>query len=243
MNKKLFSEKQVDISALLAGPIPPGILIFKNYLRLGKEKAAYFSLATTLVFTVIFFYMLLQIPDAILDKIPNFVFTAFYGLLVFLFFRKFMVDDVQKAFDCGFEKASNWSVTGLTIIGFVLNLAIIFGLSLNQPFYEGEKLLYNGNEIYYDSDRTSKNEVDKLVGKLIDVDFFGPDYGNIARLESSQEKYTITLVVDEQFWTDHQLMSTLTSMKWMLEVELGKPADLKLEHVSLSGISKYKTLQ
>jgi hypothetical protein len=241
MGQKIFSEKQVDVSAFLGGPIPPGILIFKNYMRLGNERAAYKSLAVTLIFTVAFFYAILQIPDAILDKIPDIAFSGFYGLLVFLFFRYYMATDVKAAFESGMEKASNWNVAGLTILGLVLNLSIVFMLSYNQPFYEGQKITFDGNELYY-NENTSKEKADMLIDKFVEIDFFGPDYGNIGRLETVNGKYFITMIVDEQYWSDDEIMLALTTMKWSLEAELDQSIELKLEHVYLTGKSKYKTL-
>ncbi|MBK5279747.1 MAG: hypothetical protein JJE09_12890 [Bacteroidia bacterium] len=241
MEKKLFTEKQIDISAVLAGPIPPGFLIYKNYLALGKEKQAYITLASTLIFTVAFFYGMFQVPHSIVDKIPNFLFTAFYGILVFIFFRNFMAKDVNDAFEAGAQRGSNWAVTGITILGLVLNLGIIFGLAIDQPFYDGEVAKVNGNELYFDKS-IPIGDVNKLVSKLKSNDFFGTDYGNTARLQLINNEYLITMVVDVQLWNDNEIINSLTSMKWLMEVEFGKTTKMKLESVSLSGTSKYKEL-
>ena len=107
--QKLFSEKQVDVSAFLGGPIPPGLLIYRNYKALGKDKEAYIALAATFVFTILFFYALLQIPQEILDKVPNILFTAFYAVLVFIFFRHFMAKDVEAAYG-EFTTSVTWSL-------------------------------------------------------------------------------------------------------------------------------------
>lgn len=242
MEKKLFTEKQIDVSAVLAGPIPAGFLIYKNYLALGKEKQAYIALASTLIFTVVFFYGMFQIPQDIMDDIPNFVFTAFYGVLVFVFFRNFMAKDVDAAFDEGAKKRSNWSVTGITIVGLILNLAIIFGLAIDQPFYEGEVISVQGNELYYDAEQVPIEDANKLVEQFKMNDFFGADYGNISRLQLISDEYFVTMVVDEQLWGDAEIISNLSNLKWFLEVEFGKPTKLKLESVSLSGKSRYKEI-
>ena len=38
MSKKLFTEKQIYVSAALGGPIPPGFLIYKNYIAFGRSE-------------------------------------------------------------------------------------------------------------------------------------------------------------------------------------------------------------
>ncbi|MFT6867518.1 MAG: hypothetical protein ACJA08_002361 [Cyclobacteriaceae bacterium] len=196
MEKKLFTEKQVDISAVLAGPIPPGFLIYKNYMALVKEKQVYIALASILIFTVAFFYALFQVPQDIMDKIPNFVLTAFYGVLVFIFFRNFMAKDVNEAFETGVQKGSNWSVAGLTIIGLIINLGIILALAVDQPFYEGELVKTNGNELFYEQS-IPITDVNKLSDKFVENDFFGADYVNVAKLEIINDEYLITMLYDE----------------------------------------------
>ena len=241
VKKTLFTEKQVDLSAILAGPIPPGLLIYYNYKALGKEKEAHIALASTLIFTVAFFYGLFQLPAELLDKIPNIFFTAFYGILVFLFFRYFMAEDINQAFESGAFKRSNWSVAGITILGLVVNLAIVFGLAIDQPFYEGEVAKINGNELYYDQSVPIK-DVNKLINQFESIDFFGSNYGNIGRIQLNKNEYQITMIVDEQFWSDEAIISSLTSLKWSLEADFEKTTKLKLESVLLSGTSKFKQL-
>jgi len=241
MERKLFTEKQINVSAFLGGPVPAGFLIYKNYVILGKEKEAYISLATTLLFTVVFFYIIIQLPQEIIDKIPNFVFTAFYGFLVALFFHKFMKSEVNSALETGVKKASNWSVAGLTLFGLVINLAIIFGFAVNQPFYDGEVIEANGNQLYYDQ-TIPISDVNKLVSQFKDNDFFGTDYGNIARLQMIDNEYVVTMVIDETLWTDSEIINTLTSIKWLMETNLQRKISLKLESVSLAGESKFKEL-
>lgn len=238
MNKKLFTEKQVDISAILAGPIPPGLLIFQNYKVLGKEKQAYIALASTLIFTVLFFYGLFQIPQDILNRIPGFFFTAFYGVLVFLFFRYFLAKEVNEAFESGAKKYSNWSVAGVTLIGLVINLALILGLAIDQPLYDGEVRGVNGNELYFNQS-VPEEEVDKLAEILLFTDFFGKDYENVVRMQLLNDEYLFTIMVDEGLWSDREIIVYFNSMKELLEIEFGKPVQLKLESVSLAGTSKF----
>jgi hypothetical protein len=165
-------------------------------MALVKEKQVYIALASILIFTVAFFYALFQVPQDIMDKIPNFVLTAFYGVLVFIFFRNFMAKDVNEAFETGVQKGSNWSVAGLTIIGLIINLGIILALAVDQPFYEGELVKTNGNELFYEQS-IPITDVNKLSDKFVENDFFGADYVNVAKLEIINDEYLITMLYDE----------------------------------------------
>ena len=86
------------------------------------------------------------------------------------------------------------------------------------------------------------DDVDKLIVHLEAIDFFGEDYGNIARLQLADNGYVITMIVDEQLWNDQEIMSSLEVMRGMLEVEFNRPTSLILESVSLSGTSTYKEI-
>ncbi len=242
MERKLFTEKHMYISAFLAGPIPPGFLMYKNYRRLGKRRQAYITLITTLIFTVAFLYGIFQVPEDIIDKVPSFVFTALYGMIVYVFFRNFMAKDVNEAFEAGAEKESGWTVVGIAVLGLVLTLGTVLGFAIQQPFYKGEVVNIDGNELYYNSNLIPIEDANKVVKQFKMNDFFGADYGNIARIQLIKEGYIITMVVDEQLWGDSEIVSTINSIKLVLKIELEKPIRLRLESVSLSGKSKYKEI-
>lgn len=239
MTKKLFTEKQAAIAAAIAGPIPAGILIYLNYKALGKDKEAIVSLAISFLFTLLLFYVVLNLPEAFLDKIPNALFTALYGVIILIFFRNFMSKDIQEAMDEGAKKRSGWAVAGISILGFVLSIGVIFGFAMEQPFYEGEVVEVNGNELYHDAD-IPKADINKFLTQLQTQDYFGEDYENVARLELIADDYFITLVVDEELWSDQGVITSATSLKWMMEIELKKKIHLKLESISLTGDHKLK---
>lgn len=242
MERKLFTEKQINTSAFLAGPIPSGLLICKNYMALGKARSAYFTIVLTLLFTVIFFYGMLQVPEAILDKIPNLVFTAFYAIIVAIAFRYLLHKDVTHAFDNGASKGSNWTVAGATVMGLVLNVAIIFVLASSQPYYECDYIDVNGNELYYESEQVSLNSVDMLSEQLVNMGFFEAPNGNVVKLEKIGDAFQITILIDEEYWSDSNLINDLVSFKLFMQVEFGQKTFLQLEAPSLSGKIKHKHL-
>jgi len=242
MERKLFTEKQINTSTFLGGPIPSGLLICKNYMALGKARSAYFTILLTLLFTVIFFYGLMQVPEAIMAKIPNLVFTAFYALIAAIVYRFLLHNDVSQAFENGARKSSNWTVAGATVLGMVLNVGIIFLLASSQPYYECDYIDVNGNELYYEQAQVPLTSVDMLSEQLINLGFFDQDYGNIVKLEKIGDAYQITILVDEKYWSDRDLINDLVSFKLFMQVEFGQQTFLQLEAASLSGNVKHKHL-
>ena len=97
MSQKLYTKKQAYISAALAGPIPPGILIYLNYKRLGKNREARLALLGTFIFTGVLFYALFQIPEEISDKIPSVIFSALYSFVVYFFYHNYLSPHIKEA--------------------------------------------------------------------------------------------------------------------------------------------------
>ncbi len=239
MTKKFFTERQAGISAVVAGPIPAGILIYLNYKALGKDREAILSLAFTLFFSTVLFYVLFALPAETIDNIPSFFFTTFYALIVYLFFQKFMSADIKRELEKGAKKRSGWSVAGISLLGLLLSLGIMAGIAADQPFYEGELVEADGNELYHDA-QIPKSDVEKLLDKLKKADFFGTEYGNIARLESIAGDYFITLVVDEELWTEQDIIHWAEDLKQQLETEFGRKTHMKLASIPLAGETKLK---
>ncbi len=241
MSSKLFTEKQIAVAAVIAGPVPPGILIYLNFMRLGREREAYFTLAGTLIFTVALFYSLFVLPEKIVDSIPDFVFTAFYGLIVYLFFRLFLAKDVAQAFESGSMKASNWNVAGLSLLGLVINVVLIFVMAVNMPAFPGEKVTFDSNEVYY-SEGISQTDIEILADELFRVEYFGPEFEGVAHLGMTDSEYTATIPVHKDFWEDEEIIDLIVELKSQLQLRFGKDTYVVLEHYPLSGSTERKVI-
>jgi len=238
---KLFTEKQVSISALIGGPIPPGILISLNYLRLGKEKEARIALLATLLLTFLFFLILYQLPDEVINKIPNLLFSSLYAAVVYVYYKYNMAKEIEIGFDLGHKKASNWSVTGITTLGLIGTLLIITGIVLVLPPFPGEKVDFNGNEVYY-SNESTQHEAEILAAKLFEIEYFADEFENIAHLDKINDEMFITIPFDKDFWYEADIISIFIDAKLELEEEYHLPINLSFEHYTLDGKTETKTL-
>lgn len=234
MNKFLFTERQINVAAILAGPIPPGILIYLNYKRLGKEQEALISLAVTLVFTISFFYFIMTLPEEITTRIPSFVYTLFYGVLVYTFFRFYMAEEIATALETDFARASNWAVFRVTVLGLLVNLVIIFWMASFQPPFPGEKLALGENEIYYEEPVTQL-EAEKLGQQLYSYAYFNDENPTIVHIKMVEGRYRVTLPIDKAFWEDDETVNMLTGLKQDMQTDFGGPTDVVVEHYNLNG--------
>lgn len=234
---KYYSEKQIYMSALFGGPIPPGILIFKNFKRIGDDKRASFSLAATFVFTILLFLGLMQLPDVIVDKIPNIAFTALYTGIVYLIYHKFFADTINDKIIDAENKVSNWNVAGITIFGLIINLIIIFSMAFVQPAFPGEKLTYGefNHEVFYDSEDFTKDEINKIGNLLYEFGYFQTDYTQSVRLEKHGDFYKLLLPVHRGSTNDPEIMSSLRSFKIDLAKTMGKDVIIVLISYEING--------
>ncbi len=242
MKKALFTEKQTNLATVLAGQIPSGIMFYKNYLSLGQSGKAHITLAITFVVTTLYFYFIFILPPTVSDKIPNFIFTAFYAVPMAICFRLLMHKAVVSALETGQKKASNWSVAGVTILGILINLCIVFLFTVNQPFYEGETIQFGGNTFYYNAKEIPAEVAEKATNCLVESDFFGEDYENIAKIGLANNQFLITLVVDAEFWDDPDAMAYFSELKKLFTHEFQQPVLLQLESVSLAGNNRIKPI-
>ena len=234
MDKKLFTSKQTIASALFGGPVPPGILIYINYKRMGDTKAAILALIVTLFLTTLFFAGLFSLPDELFDKIPDIIFTALYSLVVMVFFNFFMEEKISALIEAGVEKASNWSVAGFTVIGVVLNLIIIVGLAVSQPVFPGEVITYEGNEVYYNEEEILPEQVLNLASLLYDIGYFDDQSANYVHIDRTDETYQLTLPFHKDYWYDEEVERIFEVLKMQLSADLEGPVVIILEHYSLA---------
>lgn len=232
---KLFTEKQVSVSAFFGGPIPPGLLIYKNLIRLGKVKEAYITLAATLIFSLALIFGSISLSDEVFNQIPAQVFPTIIALIVWGLYHFLLADLVREHLLEQENKESNWVVAGWTFGGMVLFLALLIGVAYTEPAFPGEKITIDNNEIYFDSAVISETEARKLGTQLYAIQYFSTETVNSTSLNKSENGYTVQLPVDREVWEDSEIIAIIYSLKWLLEADLGQEVSIILEHYDLEG--------
>ena len=242
--EKYFTEKQIYTSTFFGGPIPAGILIYKNFKRIGEDKRASLTLLLTFLFTVLLFYGLMQLPEQITDKLPNFLFTSLYTGIVYLIYHRYLADQINIKLIEPENKASNWNVTALTIMGFLINMIIIFIFAFSEPIFPGDKIELGElkHEIFFDKGDIVESDLQNIGKVLTDFEYFNNEVRQSVRVEKSNDKYVLNIPIQQEFWEDVDLLSELGYLKVYLSLETGKDFKLKLIHFDLSGKTLYKEL-
>ncbi len=233
---RYFNEAQTDLSAVLGGPVPAGIMFYKNFKVLKRPKDALFSLLATFIFTVLLIVLLIKLPAEILDKIPNFVFTAVWGIAAALLYRSFLKKDINELDKEEYVRASNWAVAGYTILGIVIFFSIGFLIAISQPAFPGERVPVGetDNEVYYQG-YVTENNIQTLVYTLQDLGYFSVETANAVQIKHNKDKYTVTLSVSKSVWEDPEINSAIMILKNELRLQYDSEVRIILEDYNLMG--------
>ncbi|MDD4528219.1 MAG: hypothetical protein PHF25_09385 [Candidatus Margulisbacteria bacterium] len=173
---KLYSQRAIAIATYFGGPLAAGILIRKNFINLGKEKQGLNSLIIGILSTLLIFYGIFQIPESILDKIPNALIPLIYTGIIYLIVENLQGQELNKHKEEKNEFYSNWKATGIGAICSVILIGGIFAYAYLSPTdwdvdkYDSGLKKYNENEqvamkLFDMLERNSKNEIVLFIEK------------------------------------------------------------------------------
>lgn len=234
---KFFTEKQIYVATVFGGPIPPGILIYKNFKRVGDDKKALWTFIITTLFTASIFYGLMQLPDSITDKIPNIAFTSLYTIIVYIVYHKYLASLINDKIIEKENKASNWSVAGITVLGLIINLLIIMLLAYAQPTFPGEKFLYGElkHEIFYDKSDFNEAQIKSIGDVLAESGYFNNEFRQSVRIEIIDKKTQLLLPLQKDVWDNQDINNEIIELKKVLAIIINQDIDILLIHYELSG--------
>jgi len=233
---RYFNEAQTDLSAVLGGPVPAGIMFYKNFKVLKRPKDALFSLLATFIFTVLLIVLLIKLPPEIVDKIPNFVFTAIWGIAAALLYRTFLKKDLDQLDKEEYTRTSNWAVAGYTVLGIIIFFSVGFLIAINQPAFPGERVPVGetDNEVYYQGYVTEDN-IQTLVYTLQELGYFSEETANAVQIKHKGDKYTVTLSVEKSVWENPEINSAIMILKKELSLNFKADVIVILEDYKITG--------
>ena len=153
---RFFSQKAIGIATFIGTPMAAGYLIRENYKSLGEPEKGRNALIISIVVTLLLFVGIYRIPEAIMDKIPNFIIPAIYMGIIYLIVEKIHGPILKNHESNGYEFISNWRAAG---IGFISLIILIVGIAA-YIFLAPE----SDANIFYDKqiEIFSKNEEESL---------------------------------------------------------------------------------
>ncbi len=169
-NLKLYSQRAIAIATFFGGPLAAGVLIRRNSLNLGREKDGAIALIVGIITTILLFWGIFQIPEPIIDKIPNVIIPAIYTGIIYLIVEKIQGQKLREHKEERGVFYSAWRATGIGAICAAILLGGIFAGAYSflddwdAEIYniELEKFAKNEEEamkIYTMPDYTSKHKL------------------------------------------------------------------------------------
>ena len=158
---KLYSQGAIAIATFFGGPLAAGVLIRKNSLNLGREKEGLTALIVGIISTIVLFWGIFQIPEPIIDKIPNIIIPTIYTGIIYLIVEKLHGQILNKHKEEKNDFYSNWRAAGIGL----MCLVVLFGGAFACVYYTPE----DWDIETYDSELRNINSNESEALKLFDM--------------------------------------------------------------------------
>lgn len=126
--KKVWSIGQIGALTFLGGPFAGTFLLSKNYRVFENPSAAKKILQLGALYTTLFFIIIALLPEALLEKLPNYSLPVVYIVILLQYAKKHQKALITEHLKVG-KKHSCWKVFGLTFVFLPLTLIWGFGLT------------------------------------------------------------------------------------------------------------------
>jgi hypothetical protein len=232
-----FSEAQVNIATFLAGPVPAGIMFFRNFMLLGRIKDAVFTILITSVAVVTVVILSFKLESSSANNYLTNFFSSGFVLVSAICYQAFLKAEVRRLKQEKYQRASNWKVVWYSIAGLIVFMSISFLVAQSIPPYPGTSLEAGNteNRMYFDERRINNTEVTIVAQALYDIGYFTDESSNAALIEEDQHGYTVTFMMASVYLEDPEVNFLITQLKLALQRELNKPVTLVLEEWDLLG--------
>lgn len=128
--EKLYDQQTIMIATLLGGPLAAGYLLYKNYNRMDEPEEAKNSLVWAFLIMAVLFGSLIMLPEATLDKIPNFVIPWASAGAAYYVANKLQGEVLAYHKAQGGAFYSRWNAVWLGILAAVTTMVLLLPLAM-----------------------------------------------------------------------------------------------------------------
>ncbi len=130
----LYTPRSILTATFFGTPLAAGILLRKNFIKLGRIKAGKISLLSCIAFTLLIFITTLLIPDEIMSKIPGVLVSALYTSVVSLIITFFQKDDLVKHGKSGGSFYPAWRGLRTGVASLIIAFLLVFSAAVAYEF-------------------------------------------------------------------------------------------------------------
>lgn len=151
---KLYSLAAIDLATFFGGPLAAGILFRRNAIALGKSDQGHWLLLIGLLSHLGIFGSLIVIDEAILDRIPNFLFPALYTVIIHLVGQKIHGAYLSHHKENNLPFFSRWKAVGIGGLVLLVTSIVFFAFVFVQEDPLQEKYLIYEQQFIKNEERS-----------------------------------------------------------------------------------------
>jgi hypothetical protein len=124
----LYKVSAIGLATFLGSMAAGGLLLSKNFKKLGKETEARNALIYSVIATIAVFIIGMNIPED--WNIPGIIFTIPQGLVMYHIAKHMQEKDINQHIENGGALASNWKAAGISILVFIGVMIVLFPVAM-----------------------------------------------------------------------------------------------------------------
>lgn len=202
---KVYSEKAISVGTFLGGPLVAGYLISENFRTFDDFKSIKKTWIITALSSIAIFSSIFLIPENL--NIPNIIFPFVYMGIAAYLAKRFQEEKINEHLNTGGEEYNWWRTIGISLIGCVVTLGLLIGLSFLNEAAQGtlsestKKYGTMNHEIVYQSN-INENEADKIAESLTKGTFFDDALTKYIYIKKINNTYEVSISCNESVRTD-----------------------------------------
>lgn len=120
--KEFFSPKQIYVGTFIGGPLAAAYYLSENFKIMGQKNLDTICKVLGLVFTVVLFAYIFQLPE----DFPNTIIPIVYSAIAAGIAWQWQVTKEEAEVVESYSFQSNWRVAGISILSLVVTFAFLF---------------------------------------------------------------------------------------------------------------------
>ena len=129
-SKRYFSLNAISIGTFFGGPLAAGLMLRSNYIEDGENQRGNLALAIGIIVTIALFTGIFALPEDIIARIPNYAFSIFYTIIIYLIAKKLQGDRLNQHAAQNGRFHSGWRTAGAVLISVAIVVAFFVGFVL-----------------------------------------------------------------------------------------------------------------
>jgi hypothetical protein len=213
---KIYKDRAIWAGTFLGGPLVTGYLIAENFKAFNEPAKAKKTWIISILATIVIFGTAFLIADSI--NVPNQIIPLIYTAIAYYIVQKFQESNITAHINAGGQFFSWWRTIGISILGVIITLAIIFGFALVFESITGTSIATKTygkikHKIAYDANSLTEAEADKMAEAFVQTNFFDEEIAKYVYAIKENNNYEISLSVIEGTGDDPQALQYFTDLR------------------------------